>query len=65
LNRRWKKRRLFTVVHLPLVPQKHHGKAKNHPQNGAPNIVHEGFFSEEGVEIKRLKSRGSPSRGRS
>jgi hypothetical protein len=47
----------LAVVNLPLVPQQHHGKAKDHPQNGAANIVHEDFFSEEG-EIRRLKSRG-------
>jgi hypothetical protein len=32
------------AVNLPLIPQQNHGKTKNHPQNGAPNIVHEDFF---------------------
>ena len=35
---------LLAVVYLPLVPQQNHGKAKDHPQNSAANIVHEGFF---------------------
>jgi hypothetical protein len=30
-----------------LVPQKNHGEAKNHPQNGAANVIHEVFFPEE------------------
>ena len=38
------KGRFVTVVNLPLVPQQDHGKTKNHPQNGAANIVHEVFF---------------------
>jgi hypothetical protein len=25
---------------LPLIPQQHHRKTKNNPQNGAANIVH-------------------------
>jgi hypothetical protein len=40
-----------------LIPQQHHGKTKNHPQNGAAYIVHEGFlFEEEG--ISRVNSLG-------
>jgi hypothetical protein len=39
----WEKSGIVTSMHLPLVPQQHHGKAKNHPQNGAANIVHEDF----------------------
>ena len=37
-------------MNLPLIPQQHHGEAKNHPQNGAANIVHEDFFREEDEE---------------
>jgi hypothetical protein len=37
---------LLSVVDLPLIPQQDHGKPKDHPQNGAANIVHEDFFSE-------------------
>ena len=48
---------LVTGMHLPLVPQQHHGKAKNHPQNGAANIVHEDFSGvDEGNS--RVKSPG-------
>jgi hypothetical protein len=34
------------VVYLPLIPQQDQGETKNHPQNGATNIVHEVFFEE-------------------
>ena len=47
----------IAVVDLPLVPKQHHGKTKDHPQDGAANIVHEVFFS-EGEEIRRPNSRG-------
>jgi hypothetical protein len=33
---------------LPLIPQQNHGKTKNHPQNGAADVVHDGVFSEGG-----------------
>jgi hypothetical protein len=36
----------LTVEYLPLIPQQDHGKTKNHPQNGAPDVVHDGFFLE-------------------
>ena len=39
---------LVAVVQLPFVPQQNHGKAKNHPQDGAANVVHEDFFGEDG-----------------
>ena len=43
LNRGWEKGGLVPVIDLPLIPQQHHGKAKNHPQDGAAYIVHEDF----------------------
>ena len=37
----------MTIENLPLVPQQDHGKTKNHPQDGAADVVHDGFFLEE------------------
>jgi hypothetical protein len=57
-------------MNLPLIPQKDHRKTKYHPQNGAPNVVHDGFFLEEdkatGVakRERRLRLRVSLSAGR-
>ena len=34
----------MAVINLPLVPQKDHGKTKNHPQDGAADVVHDGVF---------------------
>ena len=55
---RWsgKESGLLAVVKLPLVPQHDYGEAKDHPKNGAPNIVHEDFFSEELVNRVRRES---------
>ena len=36
----------MSVIDLPLVPQQDHGKTKNHPQNGAADVVHDGVFFE-------------------
>ena len=33
------------LADLVVVPQHDHGKAKNHPQNGAADIVHEDVFT--------------------
>jgi hypothetical protein len=30
----------LALMDLPLIPQQHHGKTKNDPQNGAAYIVH-------------------------
>jgi hypothetical protein len=47
----WKEGGFVAIENLPLIPQKDHRKAKNHPQNGAANVVHEVFFPElEDVE---------------
>jgi hypothetical protein len=53
------------VKDLPLVSQKDHGKAKNHPQNGAANVVHEEFFPElEDVEeVKNASGVGGTGSG--
>jgi hypothetical protein len=45
------------IVNLPLVPQKNHGETKDHPQNGAANVIHEVFFPEL-EEIKELNKAG-------
>jgi hypothetical protein len=41
---------------LVVVPQHNHGKTKNHPQNGAADIVHEDVFTLE-VTLVDLKNR--------
>jgi hypothetical protein len=38
---------------LPLIPKQDHRKTKNHPQNGAANVIHEVFFPEV-EEVKEL-----------
>jgi hypothetical protein len=41
----------MSIKNLPLVPQQDHREAKNHPQNGAANVIHEFFFPrEDGVK---------------
>jgi hypothetical protein len=40
-------------VNLPLVPQKDHRETKDHPQDGAANVIHEVFFPEV-EEVKEL-----------
>jgi hypothetical protein len=32
---------------LPFVPQQDHGETKNHPQDGATDVVHEDFSDED------------------
>jgi hypothetical protein len=51
-----KKVAFWPVKNLPLVPQHDHGKTKNHPQNGAADVVHDGVFL-EGVEVTGVTSR--------
>jgi hypothetical protein len=48
----------LAVVKLPLVPQQDHGKTKNHPKDGATDIVHGVFFEEVG-ENKAENKRGA------
>jgi len=50
---------LVAVVDLPLVPQQDHGKAKDHPKDGAADVVHEDFFDEGGNN--RVNRRGASS----
>jgi len=50
---------LVAVVDLPLVPQQDHGEAKNHPEDGAADVVHEDFL-EEG-DRNRVNRRGASS----
>ena len=45
------------VMNLPVIPQQNHGEAKNHPQNGAANVVHEVFFPEL-EEVKEVNKAG-------
>src|SRR5690606_3515811 len=45
--RPWEEKRFVPVVHLPFVPEQDHGKAKYHPQDGAPDVVHGDFFGED------------------
>src|SRR4029453_12135628 len=53
--------RFVAVMDLPLVPQHHHGETKDHPQDGAANVVHEVFFLEWG-ESRWVNRRGFSTR---
>jgi hypothetical protein len=48
----------MAIEDLPLIPQQDHGETKNHPQDGAADVIHDGVFLEvmeaAGVS-KRLK----------
>jgi len=50
---------LVAVVDLPLVPQQDHGEAKNHPEDGAADVVHEDFL--DGGDKNRVNRRGASS----
>jgi hypothetical protein len=48
-------------VNLPLIPKQDHGETKNHPQNGAANVIHEVFFPELEAVIDINKAGGTGS----